>query len=196
MQQTDEKLIKLYLAGDKAVFEQIVDRYLKGLYNFVFRLTHDEAVTEDIVQDVFVKVWKNIFVFDAEKKFSTWIFAIAKNTTYDFLKKKKAIPFSVFERNEEESFLEYIEDETILHSHELLQKMDNVKEAEKLLASLPIETQTVLLLHHIQGFSLTEIAEILDCSSNTIKSKYRRAILQLRKNISFKKTAPKSSFAA
>lgn len=195
MKKTDEQLIEEYLAGSEAVFEQIVERYLKRLYNFVFQLTRDGAAAEDIVQDVFVKVWKNISSFNAEKKFSTWIFAIAKNVAYDFFKKKKAIPFSVFE-NEDGNILEYIEDETILHSRELLQKIDNAKEAQDLLASLPIQTRTILLLHHVQGFSLAEIAEILGHRTNTIKSQYRRTILHLRKNLSFRKSAPESSSAA
>jgi RNA polymerase sigma-70 factor, ECF subfamily len=196
MKKTDEQLVSEYLAGNEAAFKQLVERYLKWLYNFVFQLTQDKAAAEDIVQDVFVKVWKNISSFDSEKKFSTWIFAIAKNTAYDFLKKKKSIPFSRFENDDGESILEYIEDETILHSHELFQNMDNAKAVQDLLASLPIETRTILLLHYNNGFSLAEIAEILGSRSNTVKSKYRRAILQLRKNMFFKKTAPKSSSVA
>ena len=195
MIQTDEQLIAEYLSGNEKIFEQIVERYLKRLYNFVFQLTRDKEAAEDITQDVFVKVWKNISSFDGEKKFSTWIFAIAKNTAYDFLKKKKSLPFSMFE-NADGNILEYIEDETILHSQELLQKMDNAKAAEELLTSLPVHTRTILLLHYTQGFSLMEIAEIFGSPSNTIKSQYRRAILHLRKSIPFKKSAPESSSVA
>jgi RNA polymerase sigma-70 factor, ECF subfamily len=192
MIKTDEQLASEYLAGNEAVFEQLVERYLKWLYNFVFQLTRDKAAAEDIMQDVFVKVWKNLSSFDTEKKFSTWIFAIAKNTAYDFLKKKKSIPFSTFENEDGESILEYIEDETILHSHELLQKMDNTKDVQELLASLPVETRTILLLHYNNGFSLVEIAEILGHPSNTVKSRYRRAIMQLREQLFSKNTLSKA----
>ncbi len=178
----DKQLIQNFLAGDEAAFEQLVDRYLKPLFNFVFHLTRDKNMAEDIVQEVFVKIWKNISKFDRSKKFSTWIFAIAKNASFDWLKKKKAIPFVAFE-NEQGNILEYIEDENALHSNALLQSMDNIKDAENYLNSLSPQLKTILLLHHQQGFSLIEIAEIFGLPTNTIKSKYRRAVLFLRQQL-------------
>jgi RNA polymerase sigma-70 factor, ECF subfamily len=192
MEKTDEKLVEEFLSGDEKALEMIIERYLKPLYNFSYQMTGNKEASEDITQDVFVKMWKKIRSFDTEKKFSTWVFAIAKNTAYDFLKKKKTIPFSTFENENKESFLEYIEDETILHSHELLQNMDNAKDARELLVSLPVETRTILSLHYLQGFSLIEIAEILGHPSNTVKSRYRRAILQLRQQLFSKNTLSKA----
>lgn len=190
MKNSDEQLVLQFLAGEEKAFNALVEKYLKPLYNFIFQLVRDKEAANDIIQDVFVKVWKNLSSYDSQKKFSTWIFAIAKNTAFDFLKKKKDIPFSAFENVDEGSILEYIEDKTILHSNELLQKMDNAKVAEEMLAALPVQTRTILLLHHVQGFSLTEIAEIFGQSSNTLKSQYRRAIIFLREQISFKKVVP------
>lgn len=181
MEHRDEQLVQNFLAGDEKSFELLVDKYLKPLYNFTYQLTCNKEASEDIVQDTFVKVWKNISKFDTTKKFSTWIFAITKNTAYDFLKKKKTLPFSAFAGEDGNNMLEYIEDEKILHSQALLQKMDNAKDVEKFVASLSAKDQIILSLYHDQGFSLTEIAEILGSSPNTIKSQYRRAILWLRK---------------
>lgn len=187
MNYTDEQLVKDFLTGDEKSLELLVNKYLKPLYNFTYQLTRNKEASEDIVQDVFVKVWKNMSKFDTKKKFSTWIFAIAKNTAYDFLKKKKTIPFSAFAGEDGNNILECIEDETILRSQELMQNMDNVKDVQKFVASLPAKVQIILSLYHDQGFSLKEIAEILSSSPNTIKSKYRRAILWLRKKYSAKK---------
>lgn len=190
MKNSDEQLVLQFLAGDEKAFEVLVEKYLKPLYNFIFRLVRDKEAANDIIQDVFVKVWKNLSSYESQKKFSTWIFAVAKNAAFDFLKKKKAIPFSAFENADKGNILEYIEDETILHSHELLQKMDNKKEAEEMLASLPVQTRTILLLHHVHGLTLVEIAEIMGHSRNTIKSKYRRTIIFLRGQVSSKKAVP------
>lgn len=195
MKISDEKLAADFLGGDEKAFEELVDRYLKPLYNFAFQLTQDQSASQDIVQDVFVKVWKNLARFDGKRKFSTWIFAIAKNTVYDLLKKKKVLPFSAFENAEGENFLESLENKSILSNAEILQKLDNAKEAQQLLDSLSPQLKTILLLHFQQGFSLAEIAEIFGQSSNTVKSQYRRAIFSLRKiNFSKKfknKVAPK-----
>lgn len=194
MGKKDEQLVAQFISGDETAFEQLVDRYLKPLFNFTLQLVGDANVAEDIVQEVFVKVWKNIAKYDADKKFSTWIFAIAKNTAYDFLKKKKSIPFAAFEKEDGSNLLEYVEDETILHSHALLQKMDNAKNAQEFLNSLSPQNKTILLLHHTHGFALAEIAQIMGHSPNTIKSKYRRAILSLRNQFSSK--APESDPAS
>jgi RNA polymerase sigma-70 factor (ECF subfamily) len=180
MIKNDSEIVNCFLEGDEKSFESLVDRYMRPLYNFVFQIVQDRAQAEDIVQEIFVKVWKNLKSFDQNKKFSTWIFAIAKNTSFDFLKKKKSLPFSFFENEDGSNILEYIEDKNILHSEELFLKMDNNKELKSFLKKLSPKERSIISLYYEQGFSLVEIAEIFGSSSNTIKSIYRRSILNLR----------------
>lgn len=200
MRKTDEKLVGDFIAGEEKALEALVDRYLKPLYGFVFQFVKDESAAQDIVQEAFVKMWGSINSFDCEKKFSTWIFAIAKNTAFDHLKKKKTVSFSAFENWEGENILECIEDEKILHSWALLEKMDNEKDVQEFLDALSPQLRTILFLHHTQGFSLSEIAEILGEPQNTTKSKYRRAIISLREKFSSRnsaiKIAPESDIAS
>jgi len=203
MVKTDEKLMENFLAGDEKSLELLIDRYLKPLYGFVLQLVGDGNVAQDIVQEVFVKAWKHANSFNMDKKFSTWLYAIAKNTAYDFLKKKKTIPFSAFENSNGQNMLEFIEDQTALHSSTLLQKMDDTKEAQEYLQSLKPELRTILVLHHKQGFSLVEIAEIMKSPANTVKSKYRRAIFFLKKiklstssSVASKNVAPETNPAS
>jgi RNA polymerase sigma-70 factor (ECF subfamily) len=193
MSQTDKQLVGRYLAGEEAAFEVIVDRYLKPLYNFAFQMVGDAHAAEDITQEVFVKVWKHISSFDHSKKFSTWIYAIAKNAAYDYLKKKKSIPFSAFENEDGNNVLDSLEDESILHSHTLLQKMDDAKSAQEFLDSLSPQLKTIFLLLHKEGFSLVEVADIMGTPTNTIKSKYRRALMSLRNLYSSKGVSNKSA---
>jgi RNA polymerase sigma-70 factor (ECF subfamily) len=182
MNKSDKQLVADFIIrGDNNAFELIVEHYLNPLFNFVYQMTGDTAASEDIVQEVFVKVWKNISSFDQEKKFSTWIFAIAKNAAFDWLKKKKAFSFSKFENEDGSNSLDYIEDGSVLYASELFQKIDNEKEVKILLDSLAPEHKMILLLNHKYGFSLIEIAEIMGHPSNTVKSKYHRTIIQLRK---------------
>ncbi|MCX6790638.1 MAG: sigma-70 family RNA polymerase sigma factor, partial [Candidatus Gribaldobacteria bacterium] len=102
---SDEKLVKLYLGGDEKALEFLVSRYLRIIYTYVFRNIGDAKAAEDVTQEVFVKVWKNLKKFKTEKSFKTWIFTIAKNTSIDFLRKKKTIPFSKFENKLGENIL-------------------------------------------------------------------------------------------
>lgn len=92
---TDEQLIKNYLKGDDNSLEILIRRYLKPIYFFVYGYTKDEQKAEDIAQEVFVKIWKNLKKFDKNKNFKTWIFTIAKNTALDYLKKKKSCRFPI-----------------------------------------------------------------------------------------------------
>ena len=187
MKYSDEQLVEQFLSGNEKAFEKLVERYLKPLYNFIFQLVRDKETANDITQDVFVKIWKSMSSYDSQKKFSTWIFAVAKNAAFDFLKKKKTIPFSVFENESGENFLEFVEDKNIPYSNELLRRIDEKNDIADFLDSLSPQMKTVLILHHEYGFSLTEISEIMGHSRNTIKSKYRRAIIFLREQISSKK---------
>ncbi len=183
---SDEQLVVNFRAGNESALKELIDRYLKPLYNFTFQLVRDENVAQDLVQEVFVKMWKHLASFDQNKKFSTWLYAIAKNTAYDWLKKKKALPFSVFESADGSNFLEIIEDQNFSNSTQLWQQMDNAQDAQQFLDALSPEMKTIFLLHFQQGFSLAEIAEILGTPTNTVKSQFRRTLLSLR-NLSFLK---------
>jgi RNA polymerase sigma-70 factor (ECF subfamily) len=177
---SDEKLVEEYLLGNKIAFEELLERYLKQIYGFLFRLVGNQAVAEDLSQDTFLKAWKNLKRFDQERKFGTWLFAIAKNTAFDWFKKKREIPFSTFTDEEGESRLNNITDENILPD-EILERKNIAEELEKMLEKIPLHYRAILLLHYKEDFSLHEIEEILDEPYNTIKSRYRRALLELRK---------------
>ena len=90
----DKQLIVEYLKGDEKALETLFSRYLKPIYTFVYRLTGNAQDAEDISQEVFVKVWKNLKKYDDTRSFKTWLFTIAKNTAYDLLRKNKEIVFS------------------------------------------------------------------------------------------------------
>lgn len=91
----DNEIIQEYLSGDEAAFSEIVKRHLKPVYNFIFRMVNDRDVTEDLTQITFVKAWKHLRRYDVRRNFRTWLFTIAKNTTFDYFKRKKKFRFRV-----------------------------------------------------------------------------------------------------
>lgn len=183
LNETDEEIISLYKNGDKKMFKVLIERYSSPIYNFVSHLTNKDNAT-DIVQEIFIKIWKKIDNFDFEKSsFKTWIFTIAKNTAIDFLRKKKTISFSDMEINEEDdSFSEKIPDDELLPD-ESLQKIQDRELLNNLLEKIPIEHKTILLLHYQEEMTFDEISKILNKPLNTIKSLHRRAIIKLRKMV-------------
>lgn len=180
MNKNDEELIADYLSGDESAFDKLVRQYLNPLYNFLRQLTGDVAQAEDLTQEAFVRAWKNIRKFDQTKSFKTWLFAIAKNAAFDYLKKKKAIPFSYFENSEGNSKLEEIPEESTLMD-EIIARKDLAEKLEIKLQQIPETFAIILKLHYKEDFTLGEIAEILGKPYNTIKVYHRRALERLKK---------------
>ncbi len=185
MPQDDRQLIYDYLKkGDEKSLEILIQRYLKPVYGFAYRYVGNVQEAEDIAQDVFVKVWKNLKKFKQEKNFKTWVFTIAKNTAFDFLRKKKAITFSELGNEESESnILKKFIDPSLLPDELLEQK--GIREIfVKAVGKLFPKYRKVLLLRHEENLTFREIAETLDEPLNTVKSRHRRAVIALKKLLS------------
>jgi len=200
-EEGDIQLITRYLKGDGKSLELLIERYFSPIYAFIYQYVGGAAEAEDITQEVFVKVWKNIKKFnprrgyfgsrrrERQKSFRTWIFSIAKNASIDFLRKKKAIPFSDFstlsEDNEEEGneVVANLADPTPLPD-EVFARKDLAEFINSSLKRLPPQYRTVLFLYYNLHFTFQEISDSLGESINTIKSRHRRALINLRKIIS------------
>jgi len=181
MNHSDQQLIASYLAGDEKSLEILIHRYLKPIYSFVYRYIGNGQEAEDITQEVFVKVWRNLKKFDQKKKFKTWIFSIAKNASIDFLRRKKAIPFSEFENEKgENTFVE-----TLINPAPLPDKLFEQASIGEIVNGainhLAPKYRMVLFLRYNDHFTFREIAEALGEPLNTIKSRHRRAIILLKK---------------
>lgn len=186
--QTDEQLVADYLQGDEKALEILIRRHLNPLYNFICRFTRDASDAEDIVQEVFVKMWRNLHKFNPKKSlapyqtskasfgsgFKTWLFSIARNAAIDFLRKKRTIPFSEFPA------LETLADPSLL-PNEIMERRDLSESLDTVMEKLPLKYRLVLFLRYNDHFAFREIAELLNESVNTIKSRHRRALIFLRK---------------
>lgn len=181
VKKSDEKLVRAYLTGEETAFEILLDRYLKPIYNFVYRLVWNKETAEDIVQETFFKVWQNLKKFDQKRKLKPWLYAIARNTTIDHLRKKSFLPFAIFSKNnEDDNFLENIADDKIDFEENFDRKI-NKEKLEKGLRKLDLIYKEVLLLYYQNEFSLIEISLILKLPYNTVKSRFRRGVVILKK---------------
>lgn len=186
MEKEDKELIEEFLNGDKKSLEVIVSRYLKSVFNYVFRVTGNTGETEDIVQEVFIKVWKNIKKFNPDQNFKTWLFVIARNTTIDWLRKKKSILFSELDSGKDEgsdkTFEETLPDIEPLPD-EIFMKKEIKKELERALTKIRPDFREIMLLHYTENLTFQEISIITKKPLNTIKSQHRRGLESLRKLI-------------
>jgi len=176
--ESDKDIINKYLAGNKDYFEILVNKHLSHVFNFVVRYSGDREGAADLVQETWLRVWRNLKKFDTDKKFITWVFTIAHHVVIDWQRKKKALTFSELDTVEsdfKESLAgdlpspEEIFDQKFLH--------EKFREVVEALSSLE---QSIILLHLEQNLSFIEIAEVLNKPQNTVKSIYRRALLKVK----------------
>ena len=179
---TDERLVKNYLNGSEKALEELVRRYLPLIYNFSKRYAGDQDNASDITQEVFIKVWKNLKKFDTNKNFKSWLFTIAKNTALDWLKKRQAVPISLLrEFQEDEDFWGNIADPNQISIIEEIYQNSISQNLALAIEKLPLKYSSVINFYHTQGFNFREIAGFLKEPINTIKSRYRRGLIILRK---------------
>jgi len=165
------------LSGDEEAFRALVEKYLHPIYNFVHFYVYDDHAAEDVTQDIFVKVWKHMKKFDANKSFKIWVYAIAKNTSFDYLKKKRMLNFSALERDEN---IYDIKDILPLPP-EILKLKDIGEVLSRALQRLPDKYREILILYYRNDFNFREISEFFHEPVNTVKSRHRRALALLRK---------------
>lgn len=158
--------------------EKIIRQYLRPVYNFAHRFSGNRQDAEDISQETFLKVWKNIKKYREGENFKTWLFAIARNTAIDHLRKKKALVFSDLEKDGEDSITE-----TLAGAVSLEEELPKY-----ILKQLPADYKEIIILKYGNDFTFDEIAKILNKPLNTVKSQHRRALILLRK---FLDNAPK-----
>lgn len=168
----------LFAHGDTAAFERIVHGYTQPVFRFIVRLVGNREEAEDLTQDVFLKMWKTAHRFDPMRSLRAWIFAIARNTAYDFLRKKKHVQMNILSLDGEEL---YADDALLPDAVFAVQETD--EEIERALETLSIPYRTVVLLHVVEGLTFEEIALVVDAPMNTVKSQYRRALLSLKKEL-------------
>jgi RNA polymerase sigma-70 factor, ECF subfamily len=186
--QEDRQLIQQFQEGREAALTELVQRHLPAVYRFLFRMVGDEALAQDLTQETFIKTWKYLSRFDASRNFKTWIFSIAKNTAIDYLRKKQPLTLSQLE-SEDVPLGEFFVDDQPLPP-EVLEREDLALAIKYALAQLPPKARSVVVLHETEELTFQEIADLTEEPLNTVKSRYRRALVSLRGLLS-PKNAPK-----
>jgi RNA polymerase sigma-70 factor, ECF subfamily len=180
---SDENLVKQYLEGDENALKLLIKNNLKAVYNFVYQFLLDKDDADDITQETFVKVWSNIKKFRGDKKFKAWLFRIAKNTALDFLKKKRPVSFSSLKSKDDDiDFVDKVFDKSPLPD-EIVRSADIANILNDAVNKLTAPYRMVLFLYYHDGFNFRQIAETLEEPLHTVKSRHRRALIMLRKNL-------------
>ena len=149
----DEKLVTLYLQGDQTAFEILVKRYTTPIYNFVGQFVGYGATAEDIVQETFIKVWKSLKKFDQTKKYKPWLYRIARNTAFDYLRKHKK-EFSLEVLDEKEDSQDYFFPDFKPNPFEQIVLTQSRQAIFDFVSQLSAIYAVVLKLYYLEEFSL------------------------------------------
>ena len=164
---TDEQIMHRVCAGEISLVSELFERHHRKLFRYAWRMTGDTQMSEDLVQDVFVKVLRHRDTFGAGSSFAAWMYSIARNAQNDsWRKRKREVPL--------DPRLEVAAAEPAVRGQEN-------EMLHRALLLLPDEMREVLVMHRFLGMSHADIAQATGCDSGTSRARMHRALNRLRR---------------
>jgi RNA polymerase sigma factor (sigma-70 family) len=181
-QKNDEELVALYMSGNEACMEMLINRYKTKVFTAIHLVVNDRYIAEDIFQETFLRVIRTLQKgkYEETGKFLPWVIRIARNLAMDHFRSAKKMPKITSSENEDifanMRFSEKNSEETTISK----ERKDGLRELIKM---LPPDQKEVLILRHYGDLSFKEIADVCDCSINTALGRMRYALINLKKMI-------------
>lgn len=165
-------------------FSDVFKEYQKPIYNYLLRMTQNKSEAEDLTQETFIKVNQSLSKFRGDSSLSTWLYRIATNTSHDYFRKKTVQKskdsLSIEESetgNEKAIYDEFSSTENLAAQSEMSTCVQDF------ILSLKTDYRSVLVLHDMQGLKNREIADVLNCTLDTVKIRLYRARKELQKTL-------------
>lgn len=172
----DRELVRQAKTGNKEAFEALVVRHQSRVFAVAGGILRNREDVEDIAQQVFFKAYFSLKRFDQRAAFSTWLYKITVNECWDVLRKRKVRPLVLEVDLSEEQAREYQAAEQLSDGKpDASEQLASRERIEQLLGCLEERDRSMLVLKEVQGFSVDEIAEILEINANTVKVRLFRA---------------------
>lgn len=173
---TESELVMMLKDKDNQSFSYLYNNYSGALYTIVLQIVPDQDLANDVLQEVFINIWRKIDSYDQSKgRLFTWMLNIARNASIDFLRSKA---YQNSKKNQElpDSL------ETNISGQSILMNTDNIG-LKKTLQKLKTESRVLIDLAYFKGYTHEEIAEIEDIPLGTVKTRIRTALIQLREHL-------------
>lgn len=179
----DLEIVRRVQAGDVAAFDRLIEKYRERVFGIIYNMTSNREDAADLSQDAFIKAFQSIHRFGGQSSFFTWLYRIAVNSTLSHLRKARLRAFFSLERiDSDEPVAKEIIDaltdksgaERDTYVRELQEKLNDAMQ------KLSIKHRTVVTLFEIEGLSHQEIADVMECSVGTVRSRlhYAKQLLQ------------------
>lgn len=168
--KSDIELVELVQASDESAYKAIYDRYFDSLYQYFCYRTTNPDLAQEMVQELFIRLWKNRKGLRTQKTLKPYLFRIANNLLIDYFRKLKVR--RIFQKRKRES-------SPTQYSEDMVTKIQIKNALEK----LSEKYRNVFTLHHIERFTYKEIAVIENVSRKTVENRMKKAIFQLQKEL-------------
>ena len=180
---SDWEVVQRVQAGDVAAFDDLILRYRGRVYGMIYNMTSNREDASDLTQDAFIKAFQSINRFQGQSSFFTWLYRIAVNSTLTHLRKNRLRTFFSLEKVDENDrpsaeVIEALTDNTGVERDTYVKELqERLNEA---MQKLSIKHRTVVTLFEIDGLGHQEIADIMNCSVGTVRSRLHYAKQQLQ----------------
>lgn len=171
MTEIDADLIARAAGGERAAFEEIYKRTSAYVYSVVYRMLHNHADTSEAVQDVYMKVYRNLGRFKKQAQLKTWIYRIAVNTSLNYLKKRKSERLT---QNDSEAEPE-AQGSSAPEAGKEMMRAESETLLQSYLALLNPDQRACIILREIEGLDYQSIADTLGINLNTVRTRLKRA---------------------
>ena len=174
----DQVTIEYVLAGKTDHFATLMNKYHNEIFSFIFNMLGNYDDTEDLLQEIFLRVYENLSKYDKEKSsFRTWLYRVASNYTLNYLKSSR-----YKKRVKQKVNIELLQDDTDIYEEAIKdQQIKLVIAAMKKLLSP--KHQKILILHYFSGFTVKEISEVLEMPDKTIYKALHSSIEKIKKKV-------------
>lgn len=173
-------LIQKAQKGDTNAFGTLVASYEKFIFNVACKMFSNSEDASDIAQEALIKAYKNIDKFDFNSSFSTWLYRITVNACIDEMRRRKGRESISIDAEDEESGLALQIEDTSLGAEERVIQNETVSEVRAAIDKLSEEHKTVIILRDLQDMTYEQVAQTLDLSIGTVKSRLARARKSLK----------------
>ncbi|HYU33948.1 MAG TPA: sigma-70 family RNA polymerase sigma factor [Thermoanaerobaculia bacterium] len=182
--KTDAELVAEAMRGAQEAFREILVRFERPVYSLIARMLQDPAAAEDLAQEVFIKAFRRLETYDPARKFSSWLFKIAHNTTIDHLRRHapETVPLEGGKDRDEEhrgGLAAVLADESLEDPAAAAERKDMARSLERAIARLRPDYREVVVLFYIEGASYQEICDATSLPLGTVKTNLHRARKEL-----------------
>lgn len=181
---SQDHLLQMAITGDEQAYKEIYRRYCRVMYTLAYQMLGNHCDADEVVQETFIRVFKNLHRLRSSSAFTSWLYQITINLSIDLRKartKRRMLPLE--NNNEHVNSFELATSRWVKDPGQILENKELLDQITAAIDGLPDQQRAVVLLHEVEGLSKKMVSEVLGCSLVTVRTNLHHARKKLRKNL-------------